>query len=145
MNAALALILQLYLISAERMRLVGQLWSWGVHAELAYKANPKLLNQLQYAEVRWNLELLISLVVDTITVQERLIPFVLIIGEQELKDGVVKLRNTQSREETVSGGDTIGGLDGSDRGPDCCPIVSFPDSEIGRTRVNSHSDARRLN
>lgn len=67
---------------ADRMSLVNKLWSWGIDAEIAYKANPKLLNQLQYAE-------------------ERLIPFVLIIGEQELKDGVVKLRNTASREETT--------------------------------------------
>ncbi|GMS96196.1 hypothetical protein PENTCL1PPCAC_18371 [Pristionchus entomophagus] len=66
---------------ADRMRLVSQLWSWGVKAEIVYKENPKMLNQLQYAE-------------------ERAIPFVLIIGEQELKDGVVKLRNTKSRVET---------------------------------------------
>ncbi|GMR48616.1 hypothetical protein PMAYCL1PPCAC_18811 [Pristionchus mayeri] len=65
---------------AHRMRIVGDLWSWGVHAEMTYKANPKLLNQLQYAE-------------------ERLIPFVLIVGEQELKEGVVKLRTTETREE----------------------------------------------
>lgn len=49
-------------------------------AELLYKKNPKLLNQLQYCE-------------------EAGIPLVAIIGEQELKDGVVKLRAVASREE----------------------------------------------
>lgn len=51
-----------------------------VQAELLYKKNPKLLNQLQYCE-------------------EAGIPLVAIIGEQELKDGVVKLRSVTSREE----------------------------------------------
>lgn len=49
-------------------------------AELLYKKNPKLLNQLQYCE-------------------EAGIPLVAIIGEQELKDGVIKLRSVASREE----------------------------------------------
>lgn len=51
-----------------------------LQAELLYKKNPKLLNQLQYCE-------------------EAGIPLVAIIGEQELKDGVVKLRSVTSREE----------------------------------------------
>ena len=49
-------------------------------AELLYKKNPKLLNQLQYCE-------------------ETGIPLVAIMGEQELKDGVIKLRSVASREE----------------------------------------------
>ncbi|GMT26052.1 hypothetical protein PFISCL1PPCAC_17349, partial [Pristionchus fissidentatus] len=64
-----------------RMRQMAQLWSWGFAAELDYKANPKMLNQIQYAEKNG-------------------IPLVLIIGEQEQKDGIVKLRNTVTREET---------------------------------------------
>lgn len=51
-----------------------------LQAELLYKKNPKLLNQLQYCE-------------------EAGIPLVAIIGEQELKDGVIKLRSVTSREE----------------------------------------------
>lgn len=51
-----------------------------LQAELLYKKNPKLLNQLQYCE-------------------EAGIPLVAIIGEQELKDGVIKLRSVASREE----------------------------------------------
>lgn len=49
-------------------------------AEVLYKKNPKLLTQLQHCE-------------------ETGIPLVAILGEQELKDGVVKLRNVASREE----------------------------------------------
>ena len=51
-----------------------------LQAELLYKKIPKLLNQLQYCE-------------------EAGIPLVAIIGEQELKDGVIKLRSVASREE----------------------------------------------
>lgn len=47
---------------------------------MLYKKNPKLLNQLQYCE-------------------DTGIPLVAIIGEQELKDGVVKLRVVATREE----------------------------------------------
>lgn len=45
-----------------------------------YKKNPKLLSQLQHCE-------------------ESGIPLVAILGEQELKDGVVKLRVVATREE----------------------------------------------
>lgn len=47
---------------------------------MLYKRNPKLLNQLQYCE-------------------DTGIPLVAIIGEQELKDGVIKLRVVATREE----------------------------------------------
>lgn len=49
-------------------------------AEVMYKRNPKLLSQLQHCE-------------------DSGIPLVAILGEQELKDGVVKLRTVHSREE----------------------------------------------
>lgn len=45
-----------------------------------YKSNPKLLSQLQYCE-------------------ELGIPLVAILGEQELKNGMVKLRNVATRDE----------------------------------------------
>ncbi|ETE70851.1 hypothetical protein L345_03338, partial [Ophiophagus hannah] len=64
----------------ERLKLVSELWDSGVKAEILYKKNPKLLNQLQYCE-------------------ETGIPLVAILGEQELKDGVVKLRDVVTREE----------------------------------------------
>ncbi|XP_077433181.1 histidine--tRNA ligase isoform X1 [Vanacampus margaritifer] len=64
----------------ERLKLVTELWNSGIKAEVMYKRNPKLLSQLQYCE-------------------ESGIPFVAILGEQELKDGVVKLRVVATREE----------------------------------------------
>ncbi|KAM6358149.1 histidine--tRNA ligase, cytoplasmic isoform 3-T4 [Alca torda] len=64
----------------ERLKLISELWDAGIKAEVLYKKNPKLLNQLQYCE-------------------ETGIPLVAIVGEQELKDGVVKLRVVATREE----------------------------------------------
>ncbi|KAJ8405448.1 hypothetical protein AAFF_G00319210 [Aldrovandia affinis] len=64
----------------ERLKLTAELWDAGIKVEVMYKKNPKLLNQLQYCE-------------------DTGIPLVAIIGEQELKDGVVKLRTVASREE----------------------------------------------
>nr|XP_061792992.1 histidine--tRNA ligase isoform X3 [Nerophis lumbriciformis] len=64
----------------ERLKLVTELWNAGIKAEVMYKKNPKLLSQLQHCE-------------------ESGIPLVAIIGEQELKDGVVKLRIVATREE----------------------------------------------
>lgn len=56
---------------------------YSLQVEFAYKANPKLLTQLQYCE-------------------DRLIPLALIVGERELQEGVVKLRNVKTRAEQVS-------------------------------------------
>ncbi|XP_065265966.1 histidine--tRNA ligase, cytoplasmic isoform X2 [Emys orbicularis] len=64
----------------ERLKLISELWDSGIKAEMLYKKNPKLLNQLQYCE-------------------DTGIPLVAIVGEQELKDGVVKLRVVATREE----------------------------------------------
>ncbi|NXS56082.1 SYHC protein, partial [Brachypteracias leptosomus] len=64
----------------ERLKLIAELWDAGIKAEVLYKKNPKLLNQLQYCE-------------------DTGIPLVAIVGEQELKDGVVKLRVVATREE----------------------------------------------
>ncbi|KAF7235471.1 Histidine--tRNA ligase, cytoplasmic, partial [Varanus komodoensis] len=64
----------------ERLKLVSELWDAEIKAEVLYKKNPKLLNQLQYCE-------------------EAGIPLVAILGERELKDGVVKLRDVAAREE----------------------------------------------
>lgn len=54
-------------------------------AELLYKNNPKLLTQLHYCE---NMG----------------IPLVVIIGEQELTEGILKLRSVASREEVSGAG-----------------------------------------
>lgn len=77
---------QVYVASAqkglvnERIKLLATLWSAGIKAEHSYKANPKLLQQLQFCE-------------------DMQIPWALVIGEGELERGVVKLRNVTSREE----------------------------------------------
>lgn len=56
------------------------LFSLSWQAELLYKKNPKMLNQFQFCE-------------------ENGIPFCLVIGESELQQGVVTLRDMASREE----------------------------------------------
>ncbi|XP_037657617.1 histidine--tRNA ligase, mitochondrial isoform X5 [Choloepus didactylus] len=66
----------------ERLKLIAELWDAGIKAELLYKNNPKLLTQLHYCESMG-------------------IPLVVIIGEQELKEGVIKLRLVASREEVA--------------------------------------------
>uniref|UniRef100_A0A674N0R1 histidine--tRNA ligase n=1 Tax=Takifugu rubripes TaxID=31033 RepID=A0A674N0R1_TAKRU len=73
----------------ERLRLITELWNAGIKAELMYKKSPKLLSQLQHCE-------------------ESGIPLVAILGEQELKNGVVKLRNVATRDEVdISRADLI--------------------------------------
>ncbi|XP_076065865.1 histidine--tRNA ligase isoform X2 [Oratosquilla oratoria] len=66
----------------ECMKLTAELHEQDLNVEFPYKKNPKFLNQLQYCE-------------------DRKIPFVCIIGENEVKDGIVKLRDVSSREETT--------------------------------------------
>ncbi|XP_077984903.1 histidine--tRNA ligase, cytoplasmic-like [Glandiceps talaboti] len=76
----------------ERIKLCSELWSASVKTEMSYKKNPKLLSQLQYAE-------------------ENGIPYVAILGEDELQRGVVKLKNTSTREEVeIARGDLVAEL-----------------------------------
>ncbi|XP_025071889.1 histidine--tRNA ligase, cytoplasmic-like isoform X3 [Alligator sinensis] len=65
---------------AARLKLISELWDAGIKAEMLYRENPKLLKQLHYCE-------------------DTGIPLAAIIGEQELKDGVVKLRDVATRQE----------------------------------------------
>uniref|UniRef100_A0A1I7UNB3 histidine--tRNA ligase n=1 Tax=Caenorhabditis tropicalis TaxID=1561998 RepID=A0A1I7UNB3_9PELO len=67
-------------LAMERRKLLKTLRDADIESEMSLKANPKLLTQFQYAE-------------------ERRIPFVVLIGERELQEGIVKLRNVVSREE----------------------------------------------
>jgi len=77
---------QVFVISAqknlaeERMKVVQELWSGDVRTEHSYKKNPKMLNQLQYCE-------------------ENGIPLAVVLGESEIKGGVVKLRDIATRAE----------------------------------------------
>lgn len=71
-------------LSEERLKLTQLLWEAGIKTEYSYKANPKILHQLQYCE-------------------ENGIPFAVVIGEDEIQNNVVKLRDVNSRsEETIS-------------------------------------------
>lgn len=66
----------------KRLQVLAQLWDGGIKAEHSYKQNPKLLAQLQHCE-------------------EKQIPFALILGDGELSQGVVKLRDVVSRQEEL--------------------------------------------
>jgi len=72
-----------------RLRLVALLWNAGLKAEVSYKPNPKLLHQLQYCE-------------------EADIPWVIVIGQDEVAKKIVKLRNVKDRKELeVAEGDMV--------------------------------------
>ncbi|CAH2234176.1 jg9056 [Pararge aegeria aegeria] len=64
----------------ERMKICAELWGAGIKTEQSYKKNPKMLNQLQHCE-------------------ENGIPLAVILGESELKRGLVKIRNISTRSE----------------------------------------------
>jgi len=64
----------------ERLRVCSELWKAGVKAETNYKDNPKPRDQLDYAF-------------------DNGIPLVIWIGEEEVKNGVVKVKQLNSKEE----------------------------------------------
>jgi len=78
--------IQVYVAAAQkdlvehRMSVCKDLWNAGLKAEHSYKKNPKLLAQLQHCE-------------------ENEIPWAVVIGEQEIAKGVVKLRDVVTRQE----------------------------------------------
>ena len=53
---------------------------FSIQATHSGKRNPKMLNQLQYCE-------------------DNGIPYAVVVGESELQNGVLKLRNIETREE----------------------------------------------
>lgn len=67
-------------LTEKRMQLLCKLWDANINAEHIYKKNAKLLNQYQYCE-------------------DKNIPYVIVFGEEEVKQNVVKLRDVQSRVE----------------------------------------------
>lgn len=78
--------IQVYVAAAQknlvehRMTVCRDLWNAGIKAEHSYKKNPKLLVQLQHCE-------------------ENTIPWAVVIGEEEVSKGVVKLRDVITRKE----------------------------------------------
>lgn len=72
----------------ERMKLLLQFWEARINAEHIYKRSIKILNNYQYCE-------------------QNHIPYAVILAEDELKRGVVKIRNIQTREEVEVPKDNI--------------------------------------
>lgn len=68
-------------LGEERLKLVNKLWDAGIRCENSTKLSPKLLLQLQHCE-------------------DFRIPLALIIGVTEIERGVVKIKDTATREET---------------------------------------------
>lgn len=67
-------------LQGERMKVCGQLWAAGIKAEFGYKPNPKMGDQLTYA-------------------LEAGIPLMVLFGEDELRKGVVKIKDLAAKEE----------------------------------------------
>ena len=67
-------------MTEERMKILVDLWEANIRAEHSFKNNAKLLTQFQYCE-------------------DKGIPLAIIIGEDELKKGIIKIRNIKMREE----------------------------------------------
>ena len=66
----------------ERMRVLGELWAAGYKAETVYIDNPKVPRQLDYAF-------------------DNGIPLVIWLGEEEVKQGLVKIKSLNKHEEYV--------------------------------------------
>lgn len=64
----------------ERLKVLNEFWSAGIRAEHSLKANPKILQQINYCE-------------------DRNIPYCVIIGRNEVDNGIVKLKNIGERSE----------------------------------------------
>lgn len=67
-------------LTADRLRLLSELWAGNVNAEHSFKRNPKILDQMQYCE-------------------DKGIPIALILGQDELAKNVVTMRNVVTREQ----------------------------------------------
>lgn len=64
----------------EKFKLYDLLWSHGFKADVCYKLNWNLGKQLTYAN-------------------EEKIPYAIVIGEDEVKNGIVKLKNLNEKHE----------------------------------------------
>ena len=69
-------------MTAHRMKLAAELWRNGISAEFGYQENPKLQKQLTFA-------------------LESGIKWVVIVGEEELKEGKVNLKNLGASTEVT--------------------------------------------
>lgn len=67
-------------MTAERLKVCNELWEHGIKAETLYLDNPKPQKQLEYA-------------------LESGIPLIIWIGENEISEGVVKIKTLNKHEE----------------------------------------------
>jgi histidyl-tRNA synthetase len=67
---------------AHRMRIAQALWQANISAEYSHQDNPKLVKQMDEA-------------------LDRAIPFMLVFGEDEITQGIVKLKNMTARTEVA--------------------------------------------
>ena len=67
-------------LAEQRMKIAAALWRSGIKAEFGYQANPKLQRQLTYA-------------------LENGVKWIVVVGEEEMKQGKVNLKNLETREE----------------------------------------------
>ena len=65
---------------SERLKICSELWSIGVKAETSYQDNPKTQRQLEFT-------------------LENGIPLILWLGENEVKEGVIKIKSLSKHEE----------------------------------------------
>jgi glutathione S-transferase len=67
-------------LSIERMKVASELWNAGIKAELIPKETPKYLDQANYCE-------------------KHLIPYMVVLGVDEVQRGVVKIKETVNRDD----------------------------------------------
>lgn len=64
-----------------KMKVINLLWDAGIKADMVYKDNAKMLNDVQFCE-------------------KEMVPYIVVVGQKELEEGNVKIRNVTTREET---------------------------------------------
>ncbi|KAF8936203.1 histidyl-tRNA synthetase [Dissophora ornata] len=69
----------------ERMRICTELWDAGIKAEFAYKLKPRTQNQWDVCD-------------------RDMIPFAVIVGGEEIANGVVKIKDMRTKDESQKGG-----------------------------------------
>ena len=67
---------------AERLKVCNELWSLGIKAETSYVDNPKTQRQLEYT-------------------LESGIPLIIWLGETEIQQGIIKIKNLSKHEEYI--------------------------------------------